>query len=86
MIPTKKLVYYVMDWTISFLYTKQCVLTHTIRVKEESPFDFSIVLSLFKVLRISVLLNPRTPNLIVTCHNIKETKMKQRFAVQPNIH
>jgi hypothetical protein len=60
-------------------------LRRTIKVKEENLLDFSIV-SLFKVLDIFVLLNPRTPNPIVTCHNVKETKMKQRFVVQPNIH
>jgi hypothetical protein len=61
-------------------------LRHTIKVKEENLFDFSIVLSLFKVPDIFILFNPRTPNPIVACHNIKETKMKQRFVVQHDIH
>jgi hypothetical protein len=61
-------------------------MRHTIRVKEESLLDFSILLSLFKVLDVSFLLNPRTSNPIATCHNIKETKMRQGFAVQPDIN
>ncbi len=69
-----------------FLYTKQCAMRHTIRIEEESLLDFSILLSLFKVLDVSFLLNPRTSNPIATCHNIKETKMRQAFAVQPDIN
>jgi hypothetical protein len=60
--------------------------TITIRIEEESLLDFSILLSLFKVLDVSFLLNPRTSNPIATCHNIKETKMRQAFAVQPDIN
>jgi hypothetical protein len=69
----KKLVYYIVDWTI-FLYKKKCALRHTIRVEEESLLDFSILLSFLKVLDVSFLLNPRTSNPIATCHNIKRQR------------
>jgi hypothetical protein len=49
-------------------------MRHTIRVEEESLLDFSILLSLFKVLDVSFLLNPRTSNPIATCHNIKRQR------------
>jgi hypothetical protein len=76
-----------MLWIGPFPFVKKTMCFKTYHQgQRESPFDFSIVLSLFKVLCIYVLLNPRTPNLIITCHNIKETKMKQRFDVQLNIH